>query len=81
MTALSFFLSLEVHVMVAQATLAPVPGVAFVLQIGAVGAAIGSAVALRARSRDADVDTWRITTAWAALGLVAGASIVVVLGL
>ncbi len=61
--------------------LAPVPEVAFVLQVGAVGAAIGSAVALRARTRDADVDTWRITTPWATLGLLVGVMIAVVLGL
>jgi len=73
MTALSFFLSPEAHVMVVGATLAPVPEVAFVLQVGAVAAAIGSAVALRARTRDADVDVWRITTAWATLGLLVGA--------
>jgi len=79
MTALSFFLSAEAYAMVAQSTLAPVPEVAFVLQVGAVGAAIGSAVALRARTRDADVDAWRITTAWATLGLVVGAICLVVL--
>jgi len=81
MTALSSFFSVGTHVMVGQTTLAPMPEVAFVLQVGAVGAAIGSAVALRARSRYADVDTWRITTAWATLGLVVGASLAVVLGL
>lgn len=63
MTALSFLLSLEDHVMAAGATLAPMPEVAFVLQVGAVASAIGSAVALRARARDADVDTWQIVTA------------------
>lgn len=72
MTALSFFFSLEDHVVVASAALAPVPEVAFVLQVGAVAAAIGSAVASRARARDADVDTWQIVTAWATLGLVVG---------
>jgi len=81
MTALSSFLSIGTHVIVDQTTLAPVPEVAFVLQVGAVGAAIGSAVALGARSRDAEVDAWRITTAWATLGLVVGASIAAVLGL
>lgn len=78
MTALSFFLPLEAHVMVTGATLAPVPEVAFVLQVGAVAAAIGSAVALRARTRDGDVDVWRITTARATLGLLVGAIIAVV---
>lgn len=72
MTALSFFFSLEDHVMAASATLAPVPEVAFVLQPGAVAAAIGSAVALRARGGDADVDAWQIVTALATFGLVVG---------
>lgn len=65
--------------MVLGATLAPMPEVAFVLQIGAVAAAIGSTVALRARARSADVDAWQIVTAWATLGLVVGVIIAVVL--
>lgn len=81
MTALSFFLSVEAHVMVVDTRLAPVPEVAFILQVAAVGAALGSAVALRARRRDADVDTWRITAAWATLGLLVGVMFAVVFGL
>lgn len=78
MTALSFFLFAKVSVLVA---LAPVPEVGFVLQVVGVGAAIGSAVALRARRRSAEVDTWRITTAWATLGLLSGLALVVALAL
>lgn len=62
-------------------TPAPVPEVAFVLQLGAVSAAIGSGVALRARARDADVDAWRITTASGTLGLIVGAVVVLALTL
>lgn len=43
--------------------LAPLPELGFALQLAGVGAAVGSAVALRAKHRAADVDTWRITTA------------------
>lgn len=77
MSALSIFL-------VAQSpmgSLAPVPEVAFALQVASVGAAIGAAVALRARRRDVDADAWRITTAWATLGLGIGAGIVAILAL
>lgn len=73
MTALSLILFAKVGVVVA---LEPVPELGFVLQFAAAGAAVGAAVALRARRRDAEVDTWRITTAWATLGLVVGAVIV-----
>lgn len=75
MTALSFFLFSKVGVVVASLAVAPLPELGFVLQAVGLGAAIGSAVALRARRRDADVDTWRITTAWATLGMVVGAAI------
>lgn len=54
-------------------SVAPVPELAFVLQTTAVGTAIGSAVALRAKRRNPDVDSWSITTAWASLGLGLGA--------
>lgn len=50
----------------------PVSEIAFALQVAALGAAVGSAVALCAQRRRPDVDTWRITTAWASLGLVLG---------
>jgi hypothetical protein len=46
-------------------------------QVAGLGAAIGSVIALRARRHDTEVDTWRITTAWATLGLVIGVGIVV----
>lgn len=52
--------------------LAPLTELGFALQLAGVGAAVGSAVALRAKHRAADVDTWRITTAWATLGLAVG---------
>lgn len=81
MTAFSFFLSVKVHVVVASLAVVPVPELGFVLQVAGLGAAIGSAVALRARGRDAKVDTWRITTAWATLGMIVGAAIVVGLAL
>lgn len=51
---------------------APVPAIGFVLQMAALGTAIGSFVALRAKQRDPNADTWSITTAWASLGLVIG---------
>lgn len=57
--------------------LAPVPELGLVLQLAGFGAAIGSAVALRAKHRAPTVDTWRITTAWATLGLVLGAVVAV----
>ena len=52
--------------------LAPVPELGLVLQLAGLGAALGAAVALRAKHRAATVDTWQITTAWATLGLVVG---------
>jgi len=54
------------------ASLAPVPELALVLQAGAVGTAVGSGVALRAKRRYRDADTWAITTAWATLGILIG---------
>lgn len=55
---------------------AAVPELGFVLQAAGIGAALGSAVALRAQCRWRDVDTWQITTAWASLGLLSGVLIV-----
>lgn len=55
------------------ASIAPVPELAFVLQTTAIGTAFGSAVALRAKRRNPDVDSWSITTAWATLGFLLGA--------
>jgi hypothetical protein len=52
--------------------IAPVPELAFLLQTTAVCAALGSAVALRAKRRNPEADTWAITTAWAALGFTSG---------
>lgn len=80
MTALNLFVSVKASV-AALLAVAPVPELAFILQAAAVGAAIGSAVGLRARRRDVDADTWRITTAWATLGLIVGAGIVAILAL
>lgn len=57
---------------VAVTALAPVPELGFVLQLAGLGAAIGAAVALRAKHRAPTVDTWQITTVWATLGLAAG---------
>ena len=54
------------------AALAPIPELAFALQLASAGGAVGASVALRAKRYRADVDTWRITTAWATLGLVVG---------
>ena len=54
------------------AALAPVPELAFALQCASAAAAVGATVALRAKRSWGDVDTWRITTAWATLGLVIG---------
>jgi len=51
---------------------ASVPELGLVLQLAGLGAAVGAAVALRAKHRAATVDTWQITTAWATLGLVVG---------
>lgn len=58
------------------AGLAPSPQLAFVLQTTAVGTAVGSGIAARAKRRNADVDTWSITAAWASLGLVIGVVVV-----
>lgn len=52
--------------------LAPVPELAFALQLAGLAAALGAALALRAKSRRPTVDTWRITTAWGTLGLAVG---------
>ncbi len=81
MIASSFFLSVGVGVVLTQGSSVPVPELAFVLQIAGVGAAIGSAIALCARGRDAEADTWRITTAWATLGLVVGVALSVALAI
>ncbi len=51
---------------------APVAELALVLQLGGLGTAVGSLVALRASRRWGRSDTWQITTAWTALGLLAG---------
>lgn len=59
------------------AGLAPSPQLAFVLQTTAVGTAVGSGIAARAKRRNADVDTWSITTAWASLGFVVGLGLLV----
>lgn len=53
------------------------PELGFALQLAGFGAAIGSAVALRAKRRTPTADTWQITTRWATLGLVVGALLVV----
>lgn len=81
MTAFSFFLSVKLRGFTASLAVAPVPELGFVLQVAGLGAAIGSAVALRARRRDPEVDAWRIATAWGTLGMVVGAVIVVSLAL
>ncbi len=77
MNALSFSHFVKVRILAPNLAPAPVPELGFVLQVAGVGSAIGSAIALRARMRDGDIDTWRITTAWGTLGLVVGAGIVV----
>jgi len=58
--------------------LAALPEVGFVVQITSVGTLVGALVALRAKRRFADADTWAITTAWTGLALVVGLVIVVV---
>jgi hypothetical protein len=58
--------------------LAPLPDVGFVLQAGAVGTALGTAVAARARHRDPDVDATRITGAWTSAGLAVGSAVAAV---
>lgn len=55
--------------------IAPVPEVGFVLQAGALGTAVGTLVAARARRRDPGVDAARISAAWSALGIVVGAAV------
>ncbi len=57
--------------------LAAIPELGLVLQLASTGAAVGAAIALRARRRDPDADTWRITTAWSCVGLVVGCLLVV----
>ena len=54
---------------------APVPEIGFVLQAGAVGTAIGTAVAARARHRHNAADTARIVAAWTLLGLGIGTAV------
>lgn len=82
MTALISFLLPEFSVVrLVAVAVAPLPEVAFVLQVAAVGAAIGSAIGMRRRRRDADADAWQITTAWSTLGLVIGMAVVVILAL
>ncbi len=54
------------------ALVGPMPALGFLLQIVAVGTAIGAAVALRAIRRHRHADTWAITTAWASLALGVG---------
>lgn len=51
---------------------AAVPELGFALQAAGIGAALGSAIALCAQRRWREVDTWRITTAWASFGLLIG---------
>lgn len=69
------------------AGLAPSPRLAFVLQTTAVGTAVGSGIAARAKrrnpdaGRNPDADTWAITTAWATLGLVVGSLLAAAEGL
>jgi Na+/glutamate symporter len=53
-----------------------VPELGLLLQLLALGTGVGSAVALRAKRRHRDADTWAITTAWATLGLIVGLAIV-----
>lgn len=53
-------------------SVAPIPELAFVLQSTAIGTALGSAVALRAKRRNPEADSWSITTAWASLGFLLG---------
>ncbi len=71
-TLLSFSVGEPFAAVVTATYLAPLAPVSFALQLGAVGAAIGGAVALRARRRDQFADAWRITTAWSSLGLLIG---------
>jgi hypothetical protein len=58
--------------------LAPVADVGFVLQAGAVGAAVGGLVAARAQRRWPGADAARITAAWSWLGLAGGVAVVLV---
>ncbi len=65
-------------VLLSPLALAPVPELGLVLQFRSVGAAAGAGVALRARRRNADAKTCRITTAWSCLGLALGCVVVLV---
>jgi hypothetical protein len=60
------------------AAVGPSPALALVMQVAGLFGLIGSAVALRAKRRDPDVDTWRITTAWTFLGTITGSCVVIV---
>jgi hypothetical protein len=60
------------------AAVGPAPALALVMQVAGFFGLIGSAVALRAKRRDPDVDTWRITSAWTTLGTVVGCVVVAV---
>jgi hypothetical protein len=54
------------------ALVGPLSALSFLLQLVAMGSAIGAAVALRAIRRRGHADVWRITTAWATLALILG---------
>ena len=59
-------------------TLAPVPELGFLLQLAALGGALGGLVAARARRRNTQADAAAITSAWAGLGLVVGLALMLV---
>jgi hypothetical protein len=60
------------HRWLSLALVGPIPALSFLLQVVAVGSAIGAAVALRASRRSRHVDISAITTAWATLALIVG---------
>ncbi len=70
--------SLPVLPVLVSLALAPIPELGLALQLAGLGAAAGSAVALRARHRNPDVDAWRITTAWATFGLLVGGALALI---
>ena len=62
--------------LVLTAAVAPVPELSLVLQLAALGGVIGGLVAARAGRRGTSGDASSITSAWAGLGLVIGALVV-----
>jgi hypothetical protein len=59
-----------------------IPELAFVVQVTALGAAIGAAIAVRSFRRTGNPDRrWEVTTRWTTAGLVVGVSAILIVWL